>query len=359
MISQWVNFSAEPPGAGSRAEPSVSVVTPFYNTEDFLAECIESVLRQSYRNFEYILSNNRSTDRSLQIAEEYARRDPRIRLIDHKEFLDQIGNYNRALRDISPSSKYLKIVQADDWLYPECLEKMVPVAEDHPSVSIVSAYCLRGREIANVGLPHSTPVYSGREICRDMLLGGRFFFGSPTSILLRADVVRRRNPFYTEGNLHEDTEACYDILRDSDFGFVHQVLTFTRVDNDSITSNNARFDADQLDYLLILVKKGPHFLTEAELAARLDRIQTNYFRMLAKNVLIKRKAGYWDYHEKGLRTIGRHIRKRDLIPYLLPVVADLILNPKRTFEKAAKAVRTRKTRSIGPRRTTTAPLSKE
>ena len=156
------NFSAEPPEAGSRAEPLVSVVTPFYNTEDFLAECIESVLRQSYRNFEYILSNNHSSDRSPQIAEEYARRDPRIRLIDHTEFLDQIGNYNRALRDISSSSKYLKIVQADDWLYPECLEKMVPVAEAHPSVSIVSAYCLRGREIANVGLPHSTPVYSGR-----------------------------------------------------------------------------------------------------------------------------------------------------------------------------------------------------
>ena len=52
----------------SRQEPFVSVLTPVYNGEDFLAECIESVLSQTHGNFEYIIVNNRSTDRSLEIA---------------------------------------------------------------------------------------------------------------------------------------------------------------------------------------------------------------------------------------------------------------------------------------------------
>ena len=60
------------------AQPFLSVVTPFYNTQAYLKECIESVLGQSYRNFEYILVDNCSNDGSLDIAEYYAKRDSRI-----------------------------------------------------------------------------------------------------------------------------------------------------------------------------------------------------------------------------------------------------------------------------------------
>lgn len=68
--------------------PLVSFVTPFYNTEQYLEECIESVLRQTYGNWEYVLLNNCSTDKSVQIAERYARQYPdRIRLEHNSEFL--------------------------------------------------------------------------------------------------------------------------------------------------------------------------------------------------------------------------------------------------------------------------------
>ena len=113
-------------------QPLVSVVTPFYNTEPYLEECIESVLAQRYENFEYILANNCSTDRSRDIAQKYASRDKRVKLIDNERFLTQAQNYNNALRHISPYSKYCKVVQADDWIFPECLSSMVGLAEAHP-----------------------------------------------------------------------------------------------------------------------------------------------------------------------------------------------------------------------------------
>ncbi|MBA2547968.1 MAG: glycosyltransferase family 2 protein, partial [Burkholderiaceae bacterium] len=106
-------------------EPFVSVVTPFYNTALYLAECIESVLAQQYGNFEFILSDNCSTDGSREIIEPYAARDSRIRYIRHDAFVNQVQNYNRALRQISPDSCYCKVVQADDWILPECLSRMV------------------------------------------------------------------------------------------------------------------------------------------------------------------------------------------------------------------------------------------
>src|SRR4029453_11001777 len=109
--------------------PLVSVVTPFYNTENYLAECMESVLAQTYQNWEYILVNNCSTDRSSDIAQQYVEKDQRFRLIHNEKLLTQVENYNYALRQVSSRSKYCKIVQADDWIFPNCLEEMVRAAE--------------------------------------------------------------------------------------------------------------------------------------------------------------------------------------------------------------------------------------
>ena len=84
------------------------------------------------------------------------------------------------------------------------------------------------------GLPYSTePHYGGAEVCRKHFLEKVYVFGSATSVLYRSDLIRRHNPLYNEANIHADTEACFQLLKESDFGFVHQVLTFTRVGGQS------------------------------------------------------------------------------------------------------------------------------
>src|ERR1041385_2860178 len=110
-------------------EPLVSVVTPVYNGEDYLGECIESVLAQTYRNWDLTIVNNASTDRTLEIALQYAAKHPQIRVHSNERFLRVIASHNAALRWVSAESRYCKILSADDWLYPECLERMVALAE--------------------------------------------------------------------------------------------------------------------------------------------------------------------------------------------------------------------------------------
>ena len=136
-----------------RAEPRVAVVTPVHDTAEFLPECIESVLAQDYRCFEYLIVENWSRDGSGEIARRYAARDRRIRVLSPPAFLEQVQNYNFALRQVPAPCRYVKLVQADDWLFPGCLSQMVQLAEAHPRVGIVGAYALRGGEVVCDGLP--------------------------------------------------------------------------------------------------------------------------------------------------------------------------------------------------------------
>ena len=97
------------------AFPAVSVVTPFHNTAPYLAQCIESVLAQTFTDFEYVLVDNQSTDGSSEIAERYAAKDARIRLQRTDRLLPQVQNYNFALSRISPGTRWCKLVQAAWW----------------------------------------------------------------------------------------------------------------------------------------------------------------------------------------------------------------------------------------------------
>ena len=121
-------------------EPLVSILTPVYNGEEFLRDCIESVLAQDYQNWEYHIVNNRSTDSTLQIAESYAAKDSRIHISTNETFLSMPENFNMAFSKVSAASRYFKVVCADDWILPQCLSKMVAFATSHPSLGILCCH---------------------------------------------------------------------------------------------------------------------------------------------------------------------------------------------------------------------------
>lgn len=301
----------------AEAQPLVSVITPVYNTEKYLAECIESVLAQSYQNWEYVIVNNCSTDRSLEIARQYAAQDPRIRIHDNQEFLGALQNWNHAMRQISPESKYCKVVHADDWLFPECLAQMVALAEANPSVGIVGSYRLDETEVNLDGLPYPSTVVPGRELCRWSFLKSAYIFGSPSSLLLRSDLVRGRDPFYNESNRHADKEICYDLLQQTDFGFVHQVLTFTRRHNEAATMLTRKFSTFKLSTLYILLKYGPIYLSDQEFKQKLARRLDRYYHFLAKSAFEMREKEFWEYHKSELEELGLPLSRLRLFKAML------------------------------------------
>jgi glycosyltransferase involved in cell wall biosynthesis len=282
----------------------VSIVTPAYNEEKYLAECIESVLAQTYGNWEYTIVNNCSTDGTLAIAQKYANRDPRIRVVSNPTLIPALANFNHALRQISPESKYCKMVLADDWLFPECLERMVALMEEHPSVGIVGAYGIANPWIVWAGLPYPSHFVSGREVCRQRLLGGPYVFGSNSSVLLRSDLVRSHDPLFSESNSQADSEACFQLLKTCDFGFVHQVLVFLRERSGSMLAASRELNTAAPGILHEVVVYGPHYLTPEEHAECLASTISKYYDFLAASFLQRRRGKFWDYHKAKMKEEG-------------------------------------------------------
>jgi glycosyltransferase involved in cell wall biosynthesis len=324
------------------AQPLVSVLTPVYNCEEFLAECIESVLAQTYQNWEYCIVNNCSTDRSLEIAESYAKKDKRIRVHNNREFVSIDANGNIAMRQMSVGSKYCKVVYADDWIFPECIMKMVELAEAHPTVAIVGAYWLSGTEVKGGGVPYTHTVIPGRDICRQTLLGNLYVFGTPTAILFRSDLVRAEDSFYDESNLHCDSEVCLKILSRWDFGFVHQVLTYRRIwegsEGVAFCMRYNTFAPNRIDRLL---KFGPAVSSQEELSARLKLYLTKYYDYLAVSVLMVREKEFWAFHRKKMESMGHPLSLTRLATAVCRKVMDYLFNPKRTVEGFLKKIRHR------------------
>jgi glycosyltransferase involved in cell wall biosynthesis len=316
------------------ALPLVSIVTPVYNNEEYLAECIESVLAQTYQNWNYTIVNNCSTDKSGEIAHRYAARDSRIKVYDSKQFLKAIPNHNLALRQISPESKYCKIVFADDWIFPQCLEEMVALAEEHPSVGVVGAYGLQEHEIMWSGLPYASRVVSGRDICRRMFLDDLYVFGTSNSVLYRSDLVRGRNPFYNEGNFHADREACVVLLKHCDFGFVHQILTFKRLQAGSLTMDVSYDLRTHFGCVLsTMYTHGPDFLTKKELDVCVNRLLDEYYNFLAVSFMRgRRDKKFWDYQKKKLNETVGFSRAR-LLRAITARFCKAVLNPYESIEK--------------------------
>ncbi|MGO9013544.1 MAG: glycosyltransferase family 2 protein [Dissulfurispiraceae bacterium] len=121
--------------------PLVSIVTPMFNAEPFIAETIESVLAQTYENWEMLVVDNCSTDRSREVVLDYANRDTRIRLVE----LDFNSGGPARPRNIGirhALGDYLAFLDADDIWKPEKLERQVRHMLGHPEVGLLYSPCL-------------------------------------------------------------------------------------------------------------------------------------------------------------------------------------------------------------------------
>jgi hypothetical protein len=196
---------------------------------------------------------------------------------------------------------------ADDWLYPECLEKLVSCAVAHPNVGLVCASATSGTKVLFDQLPGSgapVTVLPGREAARRALLEDRYFFGSPTTSLIRADLIRKRSPFYNPANLQADEESCYDVLRECDFGFVHQVLSCVRMHARSHTSANYHLFSLASCHTYALAKYGSTYLSDSEFSARLRQRLREYYERLALAAVETRGEEFWSFHRRMLDLIG-------------------------------------------------------
>jgi hypothetical protein len=116
-------------------KPTVSVVLPVYNGQRFLAEAVDSVLKQTYREFQFVIVDDGSTDRTNEIVKSFARSDSRIVVETHPRNLGVTAPLNDACR--LASGEWLAVMNHDDVCEPDRLEKQVAFLSRHPDIGVV------------------------------------------------------------------------------------------------------------------------------------------------------------------------------------------------------------------------------
>lgn len=295
-----------------KRKPRVYIVTPVFNTAEFLSECIESVLAQTFTEFEYLIVDNASTDDSLAIARSYQQKDERIRVVASTDHLPQMPNYNRALRQIDTTFDYCKVVQADDVIYDNCLDEMVSLAETDSRISIVGAYTILENRVFLDGLDFRERNLDGKDVCRRYFFGGNYIFGSPTTCLYRMDQVSRMEKFYAENSPFADADAAFRILRDERFGFVHQVLSVARIYPESITVGWSGYGSDVTTQRVMVEKYGPKILSDKEYRVIGNKLRWRHRIALGRGALKLLGKPFFDFQRQALESAGMRFTAWDI-----------------------------------------------
>lgn len=184
----------------------ISVIIPVYNTETYLAPCLDSVLEQSYRNLEIIVINDGSTDFSLEILQKYSEKDDRIKFYNHDNEGLSVAR-NRGL-DLA-TGDYITFLDSDDMLLPRSLEVMVKMIEKY-SVDIVEGRVIRGKTHGNISPPkiYHPKVYSSQEAISRVLYQ-KELLPSACGKLYKTSLFD--NLRFEKGIIYEDLDIFYKL----------------------------------------------------------------------------------------------------------------------------------------------------
>jgi len=217
----------------------VSVCIPTYNYGNYIAETIESVLAQNYSDFELLIIDDGSTDRTAEIVDSYARQDPRIRLIVNEVNLGMVENWNSCLEQAK--GEYIKFVFGDDLLAsPDALGRMVSQLDDDNAVSLVcSARNLidESSRITRIVSHFHSGIMTGTDVINHCLADQGNLIGEPSVVMFRKSQAGRGfNPTYKQ---IVDLEMWFHLLEQGSFAYIDEPLCSFRIHGKQQTAINA------------------------------------------------------------------------------------------------------------------------
>ena len=221
--------------------PALSVCIPVYNGERFLAETVRSVLDQTYRDFELVVLNNASTDRSSEILGSFA--DPRIRVERNGTTVPQPENFNRAVDHCR--APLVKLVCADDLVHPRCLELQAGALRADPRLALVAGRRNMidedGRVLApRRGLAGLTGVHDRSDVARRVVRNGGNPIGEPAGAMFRREDFHAVGGWQAEHPYLLDLDLWIRLLHRGQFLGLPETLAAFRIGNHTVTASGDR-----------------------------------------------------------------------------------------------------------------------
>jgi glycosyltransferase involved in cell wall biosynthesis len=290
-------------------EPTVSVCIPVWNGEDFIAIAIESVLQQSYINYEIIIADNASTDETVKIVEGYMQLYPQIQLHINKENIGLVGNFNACLQ--LAQGKYIKFLCVDDMLVRNCLEKMVRVLDENENVvlvvggrSIIDSF---GSQISSQRYSKSAQLINGHEVINRCYFGTNYI-GEPSAVMFRKAILNR--VFDKTLNHLMDLEMWFYLLEQGRMASLPDLLSLIRRHKNQMTFQSIKTGE--------LIRDNLSLATIYGTKAYIKNSQFNIFRR-------KIRIGYrvWLCRE----SLDEDLKRSYLRNYSYPIVYKIFMEP--------------------------------
>ena len=173
--------------------PKISVIVPVYNVEKYLSRCVDSILSQSFSDFELILVNDGSTDSSEKICDEYGKKDGRVKVI-HKKNGGQSSARNAGIKN--SIGEYISFVDSDDWISKDYLDYLYLLIKKYNADVSSANFIFTSKE--NIKFP----VYSREKLVKNTYSILQFY--------LKQDKMHGKNDFAVWGKLYKK-ELFYDV----------------------------------------------------------------------------------------------------------------------------------------------------
>jgi len=251
------------------SNPLVSICIPTYNGESFIGEAMESAINQTYRPLEIIVSDDASSDTTLEIIKSFIpKTDIPIRISHHNP--SGIGaNWNNSVK--KSSGEYIKFLFQDDLLKPDCIQSMIKLATEDEDIGIVFSQ----RELIVDGDPNDyakwidqfndlqsnwtkiEKIQHGSSLLRDpnFLSHPRNKVGEPTAVLLKKSVFKKVGYFNIDLQQALDYEFWYRVFKYFKAGYINNELVAFRLHNQQTTvKNNQTTIPDYQEYPKLVYK---------------------------------------------------------------------------------------------------------
>ena len=214
----------------------ISVIIPAYNVQDYIAECLDSILNQTYKDLEIIVVDDGSTDNTPQILEEYAKKYPQIHILTQQNSGQSVAR-NWGLRE--SSGDYIVFVDSDDWLATNNSIEMLYEKITETSADFVQAGLAfkKGKVLTEYKI-QSHGLTKGRDILYNML-EVKDLYTSPWAKIYSSEFLKDNNLNFIEGLVNEDTAFSICIAAKAKQVAYLNALTYVSRERDGSTSREA------------------------------------------------------------------------------------------------------------------------
>lgn len=230
--------------------PAVSVCVPAYQAERYLADTVRSVLSQTFGDFELVVLDNASTDRTREILAGFT--DPRLRVVRNERVLPLADNWNRAVAETS--APLVKLVCADDLLHPRCLAAQYGVLASDPGLALVcSRRDLINEEARLISRNRGLRGLLGRlpstDVIRKIVRHGGNPLGEPGGALFRREHFDAVRGFDARWQFPMDLALWIRLLEFGDFYGMRESLAAFRIGRGSVSAGAQRAEYAEQRFL--------------------------------------------------------------------------------------------------------------